>query len=548
MSCCSLLSLGCSCIAGFGTWVVLNRREVRGDHAFLAFATCFITLYLGVHLHSSLSVREDLWKTFQLLATYASALILSTLCYRLSPYHPLAAFPGPILWRISTLRLVISSFHGYRHVTLDLLHKKYGKFVRIGPNHLSINSSSAAGILYSSPVMDKGPSYNSPGHVPGVSLFFKHTREEHAARKRIWSAGFTANAFTQYCYPMDRRVWELTQCLQERSASRGVVDLADALAHWSYDFMGEMVFGGCNDLELMKDGDKENLVGGGKMAMAIVDSFGQAPWLLDILWHLPASQDVHQLRRAAQRMMQNRVKQSKNVDIQDVSSYLLAGDPASGDHIPDTELEIDALVAVQAGSDNTATLLGMAFYYILADRRIYRKLQQELDAHFSDPKDTLELDKLAELPYLNAVVNEALRIGTPFFLPRVVPDEGINVDGIRIPKGSIVALAAYSQQISEDNFGPDALVFRPERWLEDDGTGLNKSAMFSFTSGRFVCIAKTFALHELRFVLGRLILNLELNLAPGFDVDQFRRGIRNLRTTVFDYPLMVEVKPRAVKV
>ncbi|RDB27043.1 hypothetical protein Hypma_005048 [Hypsizygus marmoreus] len=540
MSPLSLVAVGSCCISGLVTWRILNRRDVRGDYAFTAFAGVFGALYWTLRLGSNLPAREDLWRAFLLSMAYAGSIAFTTICYRLSPFHPLASFPGPLLWRISTLRLVACSYRGYRHLTIDSLHKKYGRFVRIGPNHLSINPPSAANALYSSPVMEKSHSYNSPGHVPGVSLFFKHTREEHTARKRIWSSGFTANAFKQYCYPMDRRVWQLVQFLQDRSASGGVVDLAEHLAYWSYDFMGEMVFGGCNDLELLRDGDKENLVGGGKMAMTLVDSVGQAPWLLDILWHLPASDDIHKLQQASERMMKNRIK-SKNVDIQDVASYLLAGDPATGDHIPEFELAIDALVAIQAGSDNTATILGLAFFFILSDPQVYQKIQAELDAQFPDPKESPDLEKLAEIPYLNAVVHETLRLGTPFFLPRIVPSDGVNIDGVQIPKGSIVALAAYTQQTSEEIFGPDPLTFRPERWLEED---LNKPALVSFTSGRFVCIAKTFAMHELRFVLARLILNLEIRFAPGFDIDLFRRGIRNMRTTVFDHPLLVTVAPR----
>lgn len=110
------------------------------------------------------------------------------------------------------------------------------------------------------------------------------------------------------------------------------------------------------------------------------------------------------------------------------------------------------------GSDNTATLLGLAFYFLLADRSTYRKLRIEVDANFPNPKDSLELDTLTELPYLNAVVLETLRLGTPFFLPRIIPPEGVVIDDVCIPPGSIVALAAYTQQTSEENFGPDPLV------------------------------------------------------------------------------------------
>jgi cytochrome P450 len=62
------------------------------------------------------------------------------------------------------------------------------------------------------------------------------------------------------------------------------------------------------------------------------------------------------------------------------------------------------------------------------------------------------------LPFLNAVVNESLRLGTPFFLPRVIPEGGVTIDGNFIPEGTMAAFAAFSQQTSPDNFYPDPLV------------------------------------------------------------------------------------------
>lgn len=52
--------------------------------------------------------------------------------YRLSPFHPLAKFPGPLLARITNLWLAYVVYTGKRHVKLAQLHNQYGVFVRTG--------------------------------------------------------------------------------------------------------------------------------------------------------------------------------------------------------------------------------------------------------------------------------------------------------------------------------------------------------------------------------------------------------------------------------
>lgn len=53
--------------------------------------------------------------------------------------HPLSGFPGPFWWRLSSLRLAYVSSKGKRHLILDDLHKKYGRYVRIGSSNHFVN-------------------------------------------------------------------------------------------------------------------------------------------------------------------------------------------------------------------------------------------------------------------------------------------------------------------------------------------------------------------------------------------------------------------------
>ena len=103
---------------------------------------------------------------------------------------------------------------------------------------------------------------------------------------------------------------------------------------------------------------------------------------------------------------------------------------------------------------------------MLSNPPIYEELHAALCEAFPDPCGPLDKRKLASIPLLNAVLMETLRLSSPFFLPRVVPPEGAIIEGTWIPGGTVVALAAHTQQTSEENFSPYPLVSHELRPVE----------------------------------------------------------------------------------
>ncbi|KAJ7767962.1 cytochrome P450 [Mycena maculata] len=478
---------------------------------------------------------------------YLTSLVLCTVAYRFSPFHPLAAYPGPILWRSSSMILAIVSSSGYRHLILNDLHKKHGTFVRIGPDVLSVNSSQAISVIYG-PKMLKGDAYTSPGRTGDVALFFQQDPTIHAKRKVLWTNALTRSALREYYAPMVKRTDQLVKCVEGRLNQAGEVDLGACIMHWAFDVMGDVIFGGCgNDLELMRDGDPHGLVNIGKKSEAGLDIFGNIPWLMDILWHLSESEalNLRRLQRVCGSMMRTRLR-NKNVQQRDFTSYLLEPDIDAGDRPSSSDLELEALVAVQGGNDNPGSQLIMAMFFLIAHQPVLRTLQAKLDAAFPDPTETLDARALA-IPYLDAVINETFRLSSPWFLPRVVPPGGVCVNGRSIPKGTIVALASYSQHVSEENFFPDPLSYRPERWLPGGlgpGSILNKSVVTTFTSGPHGCPGRGFAIQQMRHVIARLVLAFDLTLSPSLSPGMFLKGFRNIRSHMFDLPLIVKVVRR----
>lgn len=100
--------------------------------------------------------------------------------------------------------------------------------------------------------------------------------------------------------------------------------------------------------------------------------------------------------------------------------------------------------------------------------------------------------KLNDLPYLDAVIKEALRLfpPIPMSLPRYVPREGSTISGYELPGGSIVSCQAYSLHLLDEDVFPDADKFLPERWLQKEGEVERNRLFFAFASGGRGCIGK----------------------------------------------------------
>ncbi|PIL32262.1 cytochrome P450 [Ganoderma sinense ZZ0214-1] len=503
-------------------WVaLLHRYTLRGDFVLVGHAIGFITLYLALGGISALS-DIALKTSVEICAIYVLTLILITLACRLSPWHPLASYPGPLLAKTTSLWLTYVSSTGKRYAILDSLHARYGPFLRIGPNALSINSPSAVPLYTSA---EKSEMYRYPGHHGGTALFFKQDSPQ-----------------------LERRTVQLLKTLEQRQAEteKGFLDFSETMYHWAHDFMARILHlrlakSGCNRFEMMKNGDKHNIIGVGKRAMAMLDILGQSPWLLDILWHLPLTARMRAHEKNAAEMMRTRVKAVDLPGYRDLSSYLIDGEVCLKD------LEADAIVAIIGGSDNTSITVTFAIYFLLSTPQYYRRLRKELDEAFLDPASPLSLNTLAQLEFLDAVINETLRLASPYFNPRIIPRGGSVVDGKYIPGGTIVALAAHSQQVSPDNFYPSPQEFLPDRWLPDGlgpGTRTNKAMLASFSYGAHSCIGKVLAYHQMRLALARLLLAFDFELQEGFDVAGFRAGILNMRTMFLEKELYVKITRR----
>lgn len=116
-------------------------------------------------------------------------------------------------------------------------------------------------------------------------------------------------------------------------------------------------------------------------------------------------------------------------------------------------------------------------YHLAANPHAQEKLQAELDAALGDGDPVATFDQVKRLPYLEAVINEALRIHSTsgIGLPRIVPQGGLTAAGQYFPEGTVLSVPTYTVHRDKEAWGEDADLFRPERWFEHDEKTLQRA-------------------------------------------------------------------------
>lgn len=144
----------------------------------------------------------------------------------------------------------------------------------------------------------------------------------------------------------------------------------------------------------------------------------------------------------------------------------------------------NAQVYLTAGSGTTATSLTFLVWSVCKHDAVKRKLLGELYAHLEAKGlgDDFGYDDIKELPYLNCVIKETLRLysAVPTGMPRVVPLGGATLAGRFLPAGTTVAAQAFSMHRNADVF-PEPDCFVPERW--EKPTKVMRDSFITFGGG-----------------------------------------------------------------
>lgn len=182
-----------------------------------------------------------------------------------------------------------------------------------------------------------------------------------------------------------------------------------------------------------------------KHSAAMASWSNQIPWLSKIV-------NLVNLYFRTQFMANARNGSIRHFTVQQVESRILRGshhrdmlagflevNKASPDTFDSAAVISMASSNVNAGSDTTAISLRAMFYYLIQNPRCMQTLLEEIlrVTAGSGQDDVVTYEQALNMPYLQAVMNEALRMHSIVgqSLPRVVPKEGLVVGQYCLPGG-----------------------------------------------------------------------------------------------------------------
>ena len=144
------------------------------------------------------------------------------------------------------------------------------------------------------------------------------------------------------------------------------------------------------------------------------------------------------------------------------------------------------------------------------------------DALANSKSGELDYDTLNNLPYLDAVINETLRMYPPIALHERQCSEDyimkVNTPQlgnreIKIPKGTGMVVPIWAVHYMEEYY-PEPTKFKPERFLPENKDQLVPYTFLAFVAGPRNCVGMRFALLELKLALASLISRYEIKQTP----------------------------------
>ncbi|KAL7271877.1 hypothetical protein RUND412_005340 [Rhizina undulata] len=461
--------------------------------------------------------------------------LLGFFIYRIF-FHPLAKYPGPFLAKITGLYGLYRVWKGDRYIVNYKAHLKYGEFVRIGPNLLSSNSKEALKEIYgvNKNVQKSEEFYRAfAGHPTNYTRNTLNVtnKQIHASRRKVLAHAFTETALKSmepYFLPEIENLcniiatWEQSLPIpgsdKEKSGKwRG--DMGKWANYLTFDIMGELSFGkGFGMLyEETNRRTPDLIVDHTTMALMCATFPLLDKWRLDSFLFRKIAKNQRAFRKYAEENGEKRI--NMGVDRKDFFGCLLSARELDKSAYSMNELLAESRLLIIAGSDTTATLIAGSMLYLTRNPSIKEKLMAEVRSTFNSLDDIRLGKTIDSCHYLKACIEETLRMSpsAPGILQRVVLPGGLRIGDTFIPPGVEVGVASYSIHRNPKYF-EDPLTYRPERWLKEDGNGLDLNmygAFAPFSIGSRGCIGKRVAYIEAELTLARLMWAFEAKYVSG---------------------------------
>ncbi|KAI5837399.1 cytochrome P450 [Morchella snyderi] len=523
-------------------------------------------------LEKLFSILAIFWqnKLILSLALIAYLLLKQTYQFINSPFRA-QRIPGPFLASFTNFYRSYRTIAGTWHRDLMELHLKYGPVVWIAPDEVSCSDPYLRNVIYGfandkreETFFRKAPLYETGSINEDFSFLFEREPEKARLGKRLMSHFYSETALSGLEKNFDQAVDEFVQGVEKHVIQPGkVCNLTQWVEYYIWDVTAQIACNISNGFCLAGE-DRFGTLYGIKFILSVVGWLLPTPQALVITtrWirRMLLVYWLDQLFYTAMGIGEKKWKVPLEERIDEVRTenpdHLLAkfhsaqasmrGHYPLGDTVQGTTVQYFNLMAGAVGVTPHTSIT--AIHHLLQSPTALSTVRAELAAL---PKAVTFADFIHhggsnKIPYLEAVINEAVRIcpAVGFSLSRTSPPAGCQLNQFFIPPGYTVGMSAWAVNYDQGYFGADAAEFKPERWLGEDEHGrknANKmeAGWLSFGAGGRVCIGRHLAMF--------LMVKLVATIVARWELEEVKAPKERFAMVVEMQEMMVKIKKRAVE-
>ncbi|KAM7215177.1 cytochrome P450 monooxygenase-like protein [Rhypophila decipiens] len=464
----------------------------------------------------------------QSTALYLALQVLSSLYTAF--IGPLSQVPGPLFAKLSAYYLPYELlYRGNNFTTLFArLHAQYGPVVRIAPDEVHFKGSiDAYNRIYNQRFDKEAALYKCFGE--DESSFGELTFSAAKARKDQLSGLFTRSGVKGLEHVIRQNVERTIRRLVEECASttgKTSTDFLLAMKCLAVDVITTFCFAK-NISAVETPGFKAPIIMAMEASLFNFLVFMNFPLVNKIIFSLPpwlsritapelgGLFDLQALLQGQIDELQEDPKRLDSVPHKTIYHPLLETGTRKS-------LYEEGQAMLFGGTDTVSNTLMLLVFYVLSTPGVEGRLLDELrrPGVWEDIKgDAPGWDTLEKLPYLSAVIKEALRLtpGVPAGQKRVVGKGGFELEvggkGYQISEGTILHASSFLVN-TDPELWPEPKRFRPERWLEVDVKERRamEANLVTFSKGPRMCMGMNLAYCELYIAVATMFRKLDMKV------------------------------------
>ncbi len=180
---------------------------------------------------------------------------------------------------------------------------------------------------------------------------------------------------------------------------------------------------------------------------------------------------------------------------------MIAARDTEGSGLTDADVAGNVLTMLLAGEDTTANTLAWMIYLLQRHPEALARARAEASSI-----DLEKYEEVSALPFVDACINETMRLKPVAPIIMLEPVRDTVVGGIEMPAGTLVMCLMRAGATDARHF-PDPWAFDPARWLSNP----SKKVSMPFGAGPRLCPGRYLAILEMKMVMAMLL--------GGFDIE-----------------------------